>query len=108
MKATTWAATDKQPSTAGERLVSHELKSEERPLPLPQPTAARCCQTVELQFSFSKPEWIALLLALAAAFTSAATSALSRRCFLGLGTFTRTVMLPDLCGLQCKSCPCTN
>lgn len=86
--------------------MSHEFKSEVRFLPLPQPTAAQCCQTVELWLYFSKPEQIILLLALAAAFTSAATSAWPR-CFPVLWTFTRPVLLAGLQGLQCNSHPCT-
>lgn len=68
------ATTDKQSSTAGKLLMSQELKSRGRIVPLPPPITAQGCQTVELYFYISKPEQIILLLALAAAFTSVAMS----------------------------------
>lgn len=97
------ATTDKQSSTAGKLLMSQELKSGGRFLPLPLPITAQGCQTVELYFYISKPEQIILLLALAAAFTSAAMSAWPRRCFLVSWPFTRPIVFLGLHGLQCNS-----
>lgn len=59
--------------------------------------------------SFTSPNQNRFLLVLAAASTSAATSAWPRRCFLMLWTLSRPVGLPSpgFPGLQCISHPCT-